>query len=109
MFDSGNTRTMDQSGQEDVFIENGMSEKVDKNNVKGKKRIKCLRDKTAPRLPHSGYIQFLNDRRAQFRFENPNLPFAEITKVLATEWNQLPADKKQITLSHLPMTLLTHK
>jgi len=28
--------------------------KVDKNNIKGKKRKKCLRDKKAPRLPHSG-------------------------------------------------------
>jgi len=49
-----------------------------------------------------GYIRFLNDRRDQFRSENPNLPFAEITKVLATEWNQLPADKKQvITFSYI--------
>lgn len=80
-----------------------------------------MRDKTAPRPPHSGkkasktillflnitkiylihfhfvgYIRFLNDRREQFRAENPNLPFAEITKVLAAEWNQLPADKKQV-------------
>lgn len=47
----------------------------------------------------SGYIRFLNDRRDQFRAENPNLPFAEITKVLATEWNQLPADKKQVIYS----------
>lgn len=39
---------------------------------------------------------FLNDRRDQFRSENPNMPLAEITKVLATEWNQLTADKKQV-------------
>lgn len=45
---------------------------------------------------YTGYIRFLNDRREQFRSENPNLPFAEITKVLATEWNQLPVDKKQV-------------
>lgn len=44
----------------------------------------------------TGYIRFLNDRRDQFRSENPNLPFAEITKELAAEWNQLPADKKQV-------------
>ncbi|KAL5244650.1 hypothetical protein ACI65C_012060 [Semiaphis heraclei] len=86
---------MDKSGQEDEFVENDSSKKIDKNNVKGKKRKKYLRDKTAPRPPHSGYIRFLNDRREQFRSENPNLPFAEITKVLATEWNQLPMDKKQ--------------
>jgi len=41
-------------GQDDEFIENGLLKKVDKNNVKGKKRKKCLRDKTAPRPPHSG-------------------------------------------------------
>lgn len=76
------------------FLTN-VSKKIDKINMKGKKRKKCLRDKTAPRPPHSGYIRFLNHRRDQFRAENPNLPFAEITKVLATEWNQLPADKKQ--------------
>lgn len=46
-----------------------------------------------------GYIRFLNDRREQFRSENPNLPFAEITKVLAAEWNQLTADKKQVIVS----------
>lgn len=46
-----------------------------------------------------GYIRYLNDRRDQFRAENPSLPFAEITKVLATEWNQLPADKKQVIYS----------
>ncbi|XP_060859357.1 high mobility group protein 20A-like [Metopolophium dirhodum] len=95
MMESQNTESMDISDQDDAFIENGMSKKVDKNNVKRKKRRKCLRDKTAPRPPHSGYIRFLNDRREQFRSENPNLPFAEITKVLATEWNQLTADKKQ--------------
>lgn len=43
-----------------------------------------------------GYIRYLNDRRDQFRTENPNLPFSEITKVLAAEWTQLPADKKQV-------------
>ncbi|XP_022169941.1 high mobility group protein 20A-like [Myzus persicae] len=93
--ESNNPESMDVSDQEDIFIENGISKKVDKNNVKRKKRRKCLRDKTAPRPPHSGYIRFLNDRREQFRSENPNLPFAEITKVLAAEWNQLTADKKQ--------------
>lgn len=36
-----------------------MSKKIDKNNIKGKKRKKCLRDKTAPRPPHSGK-QYLN-------------------------------------------------
>jgi len=37
------------------FLTN-VSKKIDKINMKGKKRKKCLRDKTAPRPPHSGKI-----------------------------------------------------
>jgi len=47
----------------------------------------------------TGYVRFLNDRREQFSSQNSNLPFSEITKVLATEWNQMPADKKQVIIS----------
>ncbi|KAK9498288.1 hypothetical protein O3M35_002957 [Rhynocoris fuscipes] len=62
---------------------------------KGKKRKKPLKDNTAPRQPLTGYVRFLNDRREQFRAENPNMPFAEITKVLAAEWSALPPEQKQ--------------
>jgi len=62
---------------------------------KGKKRKKAQRDQTAPRQPLTGYVRFLNDRREKVRSENPNLPFPEITKLLAIEWSQLPASQKQ--------------
>ncbi|KDR10436.1 high mobility group protein 20A-like [Zootermopsis nevadensis] len=62
---------------------------------KGKKRKKAQRDHTAPRQPLTGYVRFLNDRREKVRSENPNLPFPEITKLLAVEWSQLPASQKQ--------------
>lgn len=39
------------------LLTNGVPKKNDKNNVKGKKRKKCIRDKTAPRPPHSGKSQ----------------------------------------------------
>ncbi|VVC29067.1 Hypothetical protein CINCED_3A019272 [Cinara cedri] len=89
----------EKSAQEESSNDNEVPKKSYKINVKGKRRKKCLRDKAAPRPPLSGYIRFLNDRRDQFRSENPNMSFAEVTKVLATEWNQLPADKKQQYLS----------
>ncbi|XP_050422160.1 high mobility group protein 20A [Adelges cooleyi] len=89
------SRITDNAGQDEDYLENGVPKKMEKTDVKTKKRKKCLRDKAAPRPPLSGYIRFLNDRRDQFRAENPSLPFAEITKMLATEWNQLPVDKKQ--------------
>lgn len=42
-----------------------------------------------------GYIRYLNDRREAVRTANPALSFAEITKILANEWSNLPVDKKQ--------------
>ncbi|PSN52387.1 High mobility group protein 20A [Blattella germanica] len=62
---------------------------------KGKKRKKAQRDQTAPRQPLTGYVRFLNDRREKVRSDNPTLPFPEITKLLAVEWSQLPANQKQ--------------
>jgi len=40
--------------QDKEFVENEMSKKIDKHNIKGRKRKKHLRDKSAPRPPHSG-------------------------------------------------------
>lgn len=37
----------------------------------------------------------MNDRREAVRTTNPNLSFAEITKMLASEWSNLPVEKKQ--------------
>lgn len=37
----------------------------------------------------------MNDRRERVRSENPTLSFAEITKLLASEWSTLPPDQKQ--------------
>ncbi|XP_046403595.1 high mobility group protein 20A-like isoform X1 [Ischnura elegans] len=62
---------------------------------KGKKRKKTQRDATAPRQPLTGYVRFLNDRREKARAENPNLPFPEITRLLALEWSKLDAADKQ--------------
>lgn len=40
-------------------------------------------------------MRYLNDRRETVRAANPTLTFAEITKILASEWSNLPTDKKQ--------------
>uniref|UniRef100_A0A0K8T364 HMG box domain-containing protein n=1 Tax=Lygus hesperus TaxID=30085 RepID=A0A0K8T364_LYGHE len=72
--------------------DNGTPKKV---VVKGKKRRKVMKDLTAPRQPLTGYVRFLNDRREHIRAENPNMPFAEVTKALAAEWSVLPQEQKQ--------------
>uniref|UniRef100_A0A2S2NTA2 High mobility group protein 20A n=1 Tax=Schizaphis graminum TaxID=13262 RepID=A0A2S2NTA2_SCHGA len=93
--ESKNVESISKSDQDDVFIENGIPKKVDKNNVKGKKRGKCLRNKTAPIPLDSGYIQFLNDRPKRYRSKSPNLSLAELTKV-NTKWNKLRDEKKDL-------------
>lgn len=40
-------------------------------------------------------MRYLNDRRENVRSENPSMSFAEITKILASEWSSLPTDRKQ--------------
>lgn len=62
--------------------------------AKGKKRKKP-RDSSAPKHPLTGYVRYMNDRRETLRTNYPNLPFQEITKMLASEWTSLPADKKK--------------
>ncbi|XP_039294431.1 high mobility group protein 20A isoform X2 [Nilaparvata lugens] len=62
---------------------------------KAKKRKRTPRDLTAPRQPLNGYVRFLNDNRDRIRGANPNLPFPEITKLLASEWSSLPQQEKQ--------------
>lgn len=42
-----------------------------------------------------GYVRYLNDRREAVRTDNPSMSFAEITKILASEWSNLPVDRKQ--------------
>ncbi|XP_043762817.1 uncharacterized protein LOC122696623 [Cervus elaphus] len=61
---------------------------------KGKKR-KPPKDLAVPRAPTTGYVIFLNEQRSQLRAQHPNLPFPEITKMLAAQWAQLPQEKKQ--------------
>lgn len=60
-----------------------------------KKRKKILRDATAPKQPLTGYFRFLNDRREKVRSENPTMSFADLTKLLASEWSSLPTEQKQ--------------
>lgn len=43
------------------------------------------------------YVIFLNEQRSQLQAEHPDLPFTEITKLLATQWAQLPQERKQVS------------
>lgn len=76
-------------------ITSGVGNNTTNTTNRAKKRKKAPRDATAPKQPLTGYFRFLNDRRERVRSENPTLSFAEITKLLASEWSTLPPDQKQ--------------
>nr|CAH7716920.1 unnamed protein product [Callosobruchus chinensis] len=71
------------------------SESSQKSKLVKTKKKKKPKDSTAPRVPLTGYARYLSDRRESVRAENPNISFAEITKILASEWGHLPTDRKQ--------------
>ena len=60
---------------------------------KGKKRYP--KSPGAPKRPLTGYIHFLNDRRASVKKELPNMSFANITDKLNIEWHRIGQEEKQ--------------
>jgi len=63
--------------------------------TKGKKRKKGVKDNNAPKQPLSGYLRFINERRDILRQEQPSLSFAELSKMLGAEWQNLQSHEKQ--------------
>ncbi|XP_020606958.1 high mobility group protein 20A-like [Orbicella faveolata] len=62
---------------------------------KGKKRKKEFADLNKPKAPITGYVRFINSRRAEVKQQHPNLLFPEITKILGLEWSNLLQEEKQ--------------
>ncbi|XP_068746352.1 high mobility group protein 20A-like [Montipora capricornis] len=62
---------------------------------KGKKRKKEFADLNKPKAPITGYVRFINSRRAEVKQQHPHLTFPEITKLLGLEWSNLLQEEKQ--------------
>lgn len=69
------------------------SEKV--AGQKAKKRKKEFGDLNKPKAPITGYVRFINSRRAEVKQQHPHLTFPEITKLLGAEWSNLLQEEKQ--------------
>ncbi|XP_059223492.1 high mobility group protein 20A [Stomoxys calcitrans] len=48
----------------------------------------------APKMPLTGYIRYMNDRRESVRKDHPTKNSIEVTKVIAEEWQGLSSDVK---------------
>ena len=57
-------------------------------------RRKKKRDPHEPQKPVSAYALFFRDRQAHIKSHNPNLSFGEVSKMVASMWDQLDAESK---------------
>ena len=57
-------------------------------------RRKKKRDPHEPQKPVSAYALFFRDRQANIKSHNPNLSFGEVSKMVASMWDQLDAESK---------------
>ncbi|XP_037816321.1 high mobility group protein 20A [Lucilia sericata] len=48
----------------------------------------------APKMPLTGYVRYMNDRRDSLRKEHPSKTAMEHTKMIGEEWHALPSDVK---------------
>ena len=52
-------------------------------------------DVNKPKRAMSSYFMFMNDRRAKFREDNPEMSMCQITKALTEVWHKLTDDEKK--------------
>lgn len=66
------------------------------NNSKAreKKTSKKRRDPNEPQKPVSAYALFFRDTQAVIKGNNPNASFGEVSKIVASMWDQLDPDSK---------------
>ena len=58
-------------------------------------KAKTDADVNKPKRAMSSYFMFMNDRRAKFREDNPEMSMCQITKALTEVWHKLTDDEKK--------------
>ncbi|CAD8206779.1 unnamed protein product [Paramecium octaurelia] len=70
-------------------------EEYPKPQITKQKKQKKQKDPLAPKMPKSAFIFYFQDKREKFQQQYPNLQFQEITKLIASEWKDLPKEIQQ--------------
>ncbi|CAK68346.1 unnamed protein product (macronuclear) [Paramecium tetraurelia] len=65
--------------------------------TKAKKQKKKQKDPLAPKMPKSAFIFYFQDKKDKFQSQYPDLQFQEITKLIASEWKDLPKEIQQVS------------
>lgn len=62
----------------------------------GGKRGKRKKDPNEPQKPVSAYALFFRDTQAAIKGQNPNATFGEVSKIVASMWDSLGEEQKQV-------------
>ncbi|XP_074479854.1 TOX high mobility group box family member 4b isoform X2 [Sebastes fasciatus] len=62
----------------------------------GAKKPKKTKDPNEPQKPVSAYALFFRDTQAAIKGQNPNATFGEVSKIVASMWDSLGEEQKQV-------------
>ncbi|XP_061588742.1 TOX high mobility group box family member 4-A isoform X2 [Cololabis saira] len=62
----------------------------------GVKKGRKKKDPNEPQKPVSAYALFFRDTQAAIKGQNPNASFGEVSKIVASMWDSLAEDQKQV-------------
>ncbi|XP_021570332.1 TOX high mobility group box family member 4 isoform X3 [Carlito syrichta] len=74
--------------QKTVVVEAGKKQKAPKKRKK--------KDPNEPQKPVSAYALFFRDTQAAIKGQNPNATFGEVSKIVASMWDSLGEEQKQV-------------
>ncbi|XP_032399879.1 TOX high mobility group box family member 4b isoform X1 [Etheostoma spectabile] len=73
-----------------------ISPAVGRKGGAGGKKGKKKKDPNEPQKPVSAYALFFRDTQAAIKGQNPNATFGEVSKIVASMWDSLGEEQKQI-------------
>lgn len=62
----------------------------------GAKKGRKKKDPNEPQKPVSAYALFFRDTQAAIKGQNPNASFGEVSKIVASMWDSLAEEQKQV-------------
>ncbi|KAM8849615.1 TOX high mobility group box family member 4 isoform 2-T2 [Spinachia spinachia] len=62
----------------------------------GPKKVRKKKDPNEPQKPVSAYALFFRDTQAAIKGQNPNASFGEVSKIVASMWDSLAEEQKQV-------------
>lgn len=80
-----------------------LDNKVNNTNAAKKQKVqkkKKKKDPNEPQKPVSAYALFFRDTQAAIKGQNPNASFGEVSKIVASMWDVLDTDSKNVSVSN---------